>query len=53
LADDHLAGIRRIRSTAVGIFVFAFVAFMLPAFCQSSDCDTVEKCQAAIEATPR
>lgn len=34
------------------IFVFAFVALTLPAFCQNSDCDTVETCQAAIEATP-
>ena len=34
------------------IFVFAFVAFMHPAFCQSSDCDTLEKCQEAIKATP-
>jgi tetratricopeptide (TPR) repeat protein len=32
------------------MFVFAFVAFMLPAFCQSSDCDSFEKCQAAIQA---
>jgi tetratricopeptide (TPR) repeat protein len=37
----------------VRIFVFAFVAFMLPAFCQSGDCDTLEKCQAAIKATPQ
>src|SRR5580704_8427515 len=35
------------------IFVFAFVASMLPAFCQSSDCDTLEKCQAAIKAAPQ
>lgn len=34
-------------------FVFAFVAFMLPAFCQSSDCDTLEKCKSAIKATPK
>jgi len=36
----------------VRIFVFVFVASMLPAFFQSRDCDTLEKCQAATQAAP-
>jgi tetratricopeptide (TPR) repeat protein len=37
----------------VKMFIFAFLAFMHPAFCQSSDCNTLEECQAAIKANLR
>jgi tetratricopeptide (TPR) repeat protein len=44
------------RSTAMKVLLFVLVglyAAMVPAFGQNSDCDTLEKCQAAIQLNPK